>query len=342
MNILKYFVLAICLIGLPEPGQAQATRYVSLNSSKARPLAMGGAFTSITDAFPAVSYNPAAVDLYSVKHRGRLTLFLNPVAPVVGGLNMSDLFSGSSSPGENFLLGASLVLKSLFLSLNSLELGIVLGEQDLQLPQPFQGDDLFSVSGFRQNHAHTVVGRLRLAEQVAFGVSASLMYRSQTADPNKRLSGVGVSYGILLEPEKGLSIGVSLVDLPDSLHTERLPLERIVDETVNVGVSYNLWNTTVSLDIRNLGEDDQDAVREFHIGLEQVLLSTVAVRAGWYKKDAGGNVYSWGLGLLDGNKLWGRPRQFGHNDFLLNYAFVLEEGAVDEWRYHVLSAHFRI
>ena len=46
---------------------------------------MGGAFTAVDDDLAALLYNPASFSLYK-DHRanvGRVTLFLNPLAPVV-------------------------------------------------------------------------------------------------------------------------------------------------------------------------------------------------------------------------------------------------------------------
>lgn len=316
--------------------------FVTLSNVKARPLAMGGAFTSVPDELAAVAYNPAALDLYKVRNDGRLTLFLNPISPFVGAFDRSDLFEGSNSPGDDLLVGLGLFLKSATLSFSAVDVGVLLGEESLNSPEVFENDRIFDAAGYRQNYSHTFFGRLRLADQVSIGASANLSYASTENEPLQRDKGVGISYGVLLRPEKGLKIGVSLINLPDSLNQARLPLERIVDESVNLGISYRLANTMLSLDVRNLGEEQADVVREFHVGLEQIFLANVAVRAGWFRKPGGQDVYSCGLGLFDGNILWGADRQFSQENFLFNYAFVFEKTPLTNQRWHLLSFYIRL
>ena len=149
---------------------------------------------------------------------------------------------------------------------------------------------------------------------------------------------------ILLKPEKGLNIGVSFINLPDSLDQFRMPLERFVDESVNIGVSYRLFSgTLLSLDVRNLGEEKNTSVREFHFGIEQVFLSQIAIRAGYfYNKDEGEHVISGGVGILDGNTFFSSDNSLTHGNFYLNYSFVYENKQTIDNRWHLLSLYIRI
>ncbi|MFQ5650366.1 MAG: hypothetical protein ACE5IY_10535 [bacterium] len=339
----RYLIILMLMLEGSTHVAGQTERFVTLSNVKARPLAMGGAFTSVVDDMAAINYNPAAYELYKRNKTGRLSVFLNPVSPVVGAIESDKLFSGSNPPGEDLLLGLSLILKSVSLSFNSLELGVLLGEQGLDVPSSHRNEEVFSASGYRQNHTHTLVGRVKLAEQVSIGASANVFYGSRADASDERDRGFGISYGILLKPEKGLNIGVSLINLPDTLKHYRVPLERIVDESVNVGISYRLANSTLSVDVRNLGEEqEENLVREFHLGFEQVLLSHFAIRAGWFKKKNGDHVYSWGVGIFDGNPLWGHERAFNHENFFLNYAFVYERSPIEDTRWHFLSFYLRL
>ena len=119
-------------------------------------------------------------------------------------------------------------------------------------------------------------------------------------------------------------------------------MERLVDESVNLGLSYQRWNTILSIDIRNLGEESQESVREFHFGIEKILLSQIALRAGWFNNARGNQVYSWGVGLLNGNLFMRTERKFAHENFFINYAFVYENTAMEDLKQHFLSLNIRL
>jgi hypothetical protein len=335
-------IALLILFLLPGTLLSQRNLYVALSTSKVRPIGMGSAFTAIEDALAAISFNPAAYFLAPGEEIPRLTMFINPVSPIVGGANHSELYNGSGSPVDDFLLGLGLFLKSVSFNLNAVQLGVTLSEQSLSTPELFTEDEFFGVSGFRQNHSHSVVGRLQLAEKVSLGASANFLFGRSRQDPMKRYSDIGISYGVLLRPEKGLNVGVSFVNMPDSLVDFRLPLERIVDESINIGVSYEMFTKTLlSLDVRNLGEESGMIIREVHVGIEQVLLSHLALRAGFFNKQQGQNVFSCGIGLLS-DSLLSRSRSEGSGNFYLNYAFVYEQTPVLDLRWHLLSFLLKI
>ena len=322
---------------------AQNNRFITLSHVKARPLAMGGAFTAVEGDLAAINFNPAAFSLFEVKKSKRFTFFLNPVAPIIGTIENKMLFQGSGSKIDDYLFSLGLLLKSISLSLGSIDFSFLLSEESLNLPDTFVDEKFFRVSGFRQNHSHTFAARLKLADRVSLGGSASVLFGSQEADPLKRERGFGFSYGILLKPEKGLNIGVSFFNMPDSLKEFRLQSERIVDESVNVGVSYQPFSgTLLSLDVRNLGEEGSEAVREFHFGFEQVIFSHIAIRGGFFLKGDGDNVFSGGVGLFDWNTIFDLEDAFSHRNFVLNYAFVYEETGVTNDRRHFLSFLLRL
>ncbi len=331
------------LFFLPGLGQGQGTQFFTLSTVKARPLAMGGAFTSVEDDLAAIQFNPAAFQLYSFPKKGRFTFFLNPVSPFAGAAKRDDLFSGKGDRFDDVLLSLSLLLKAVSFSMNNLTFGLLLGEQGLNLPASAVSDEVFRAKGFRQNHAHSFVARVALADKVSIGGVAHFLYGSKSGNPDDTHTDVAISYGILLKPEKGLNIGVSFINLPDSLEAFRLPVERFVDESVNVGISYRpVAGTLFSLDVRNLGEEQNLAVREFHFGLEQVLFGHIAVRGGIFRRNNDDNVFSVGIGLFDGNALHGFEDHFAHREFFLNYAFVYENTDLLDNRWHLLSFYLRL
>lgn len=339
---MRSIILATLVLVFANSLPAQSERYFTLNTTKVRPLAMGGAFTAIDDALAAIQFNPAAYFLAPQDEIPRVTFFLNPVSPFSGGVNHNKLFSGGGTSLDDLLITLSLLLKSMSFNFNHVQLGFLLGEESLSLPEVFFDDRLIRIDGFRQNHSHTVAGRLKLAEAVSVGAAANFIFSSSSEDPLKQEKDIGISYGVLLRPEKGLNIGVSFLNLPDSLSTIRTPLERLVDESVNIGVSYELVTKTMfSLDVRNLVEETNLAIREVHVGFEQVLLSHLALRGGYFKKHRGEHVFSWGLGLLNDSLLFSSQDEPGRN-FYLNYAFVYEKSAQMDNRWHLLSFLIKI
>jgi len=320
---------------------SQGDEFRSISNVKARPLAMGGAFTAVVDDIAAIAFNPASFGLYSQKKKFRLTFFLNPVTPFFLASKGQELRTGDGDIVDDALLALGLAIKSVSLSLSSLEFGLLLSEEHIDFNREFTGK-AFSFSGLRQNHTHSLISRLKLAETVSLGVSAGLIYSSKTAYPLQRNKDLAVSYGVLLEPENGLKIGVSYVDMPDSLRFTRAPLERFVDESINAGISYSIGGARVAVDVRNLGEETKIAVREFHLGLEQVLFSHFALRTGWFQRRAGEHVYSFGLGLFDLNSMMGYSRRFKHRNFAFNYAVIVDHEQMLFERWHLFSLYLRL
>lgn len=337
----KISFTALILI-LPLCLTAQSNRYLMFNTTKVRPLAMGSAFTAVGDALSAIQFNPAGYFFEPGDEIPRLTMYLNPISPFTGGLNHSDLYSGEGSKVDDVLIGLGLLLKSMSFNFNAVQLGFMLSEESLSLPDVFFDDDVTRVRGFRQNHSHALVGRLKLADKVSVGATANFLFGSSSDEPEKRQSEIGISYGVLLRPEKGLNIGVLFVDLPDTMRHYRLRLERLVDESVNIGVSYEMFTKTLfALDVRNLGEEGGTVVRELHFGIEQILLSQLALRAGYFNQGAGNHVFSWGLGLVNDSFLFDFGKEPSRN-FCLNYAFVYEKSMTMTKRWHLLSLLIKI
>ncbi|NIR48685.1 hypothetical protein GWO43_09630 [candidate division KSB1 bacterium] len=338
------FYSLLILSVLPSLILSQDDVFFTLSHVKARPLAMGGAYTSIDDDLAAVNFNPAAYFLKEREQEKKVTFFLNPVSPIVGGAKNQDMFRGSGSQIDDFFMSLSLLLKSVSVSIDPFQFGVLLGEQNLNLPETFQVGDFFTTQGYRQNHTHSIVGRLKLADRVSLGGAANFSVGSKLNAPFERHTDLGVSYGILLKPEEGLNIGVSFYNIPDTLKQSRFPLERIIDESVNIGISYRLFddNTRFSVDLRNLGEEQEEVVREFHFGVEQVFLSQVALRAGYFRKDEGEDVFSWGVGLLNGASLFQKEVDENYSNYYLNYAFVYEKSSLTDRRWHFLTFVIRM
>jgi hypothetical protein len=342
---MTYYILSILTAFglLAAELTAQNDLLYTVSTAKARPVAMGGAFTAVADDIAAIDYNPAAFFLYQEKPVNRFTFFVNPPGIAAGTLQFNDIFQGDGAAIDDFLLAAGLVMKSVCVTFGSLDVGLLLGEQALTVPDTFRTDKITRTAGLRQNHSHSLAASLKLAKRVSLGATVSYLVQSTNSDAFDTVKGFAIDYGIMLQPESNLRIGVFYTSLPDTVFRYRWNIESLVDESVNVGASYTLFgNTLVALDLRNLGEEGNFAVREFHAGFEQVLLSHVALRAGFFRNDDGNNTYSFGIGLFDGNSLHRTEKRFDHRNILLNYAFVYESAPKVSTRTHLLTFVLRI
>lgn len=341
--LLTLLVAVAWLLFNPQSGYARDHEYYFLSNVKARALAMGGAVTAVEDDLGSIGYNPASFFLYNTRRSGSFGLFFNTTGAIIGGVNYGEIFEGEGKSADDLLTGLSLLVKGVTFSTESWDFGLLLGERGLGLPDEFVPRSATSVSGYRQNHSHSLVASLKLAKKVSLGGTISHLMGSDKSNNSDFVDGFSVSYGILLQPESRLRVGVSYMNLPDSLTQFRTRLERLVDEAINVGVSYQPFDgTLLSLDLRNLSEESLQASREAHFGFEQVVMSHFALRAGFFSQSDGANIFSGGIGLFDWNGVFGSESIFNHRNFVLNYTFVYEHHEYDDQRMHFLSALLRI
>ncbi len=328
-------------------GQEREHYFIAVSTLVARPLGMGGAFTAVNDDLAALLYNPASFALYQDYRARRFTLFLNPVAPIVALQKPETLFGRVYITWEEAAAVAAMLVKGMTLSLGSFEFGALFGEQSPQ-PERFSAQRVFDANGYLDNQYNILAMRMRVAERVSLGGSLGLYYRSEVE--RGRRWGVGTSYGVQVRPSRRVAVGVSYLTFPQMAPGYREALERIVDGGVNLGVSVqSKFGTTVAVDFRNLGDENAatgELMREAHLGIEQVLLAHLALRAGVFRKrdENAENHYvlSAGLGLADANGLWTPKRRFSHSNWILNYGAVTETLAGQRRFYHALSMIFRL
>jgi hypothetical protein len=328
-------------------GQEREHYFIAVSTLVARPLGMGGAFTAVNDDLAALLYNPASFTLYQDYRAHRLTVFLNPVAPVIALQKPEALFGRAYFTWEETAAAAAMLVKGMTLSLGSFEFGALFGEQSPQ-PERFSAPRVFDANGYLDNQYNILAMRMRVAERVSLGGSLGLYYRSDVE--RGRRWGIGTSYGVQVRPSRRVAVGVSYITFPQMAPAYREEVERIVDGGVNFGVSVqSQFGTTVAVDFRNLGDENAatgELMREAHLGVEQILLSHFALRAGIFRKryENAENRYvlSAGLGLADANSFWPPKRRFSHSNWIMNYAVVAETLAGQRRFYHALSMIFRL
>lgn len=336
------FKFICCLVLLMcSRGLAQQDYYFTFSTIKARPIAMASAYTAMEDNIVSANFNPATLSFYRFDKTHRITLFFNPIAP-------TGLFSfnqegdlGTKRPLSDRLKSALFLIKGIGVTANFLDLALILNEQVINTTALKEQRQFFHDGATWDNSYHSLIARLKLADRVSLGFSSSV-YRQVTG--GQAHSGWGFSYGILLKPSTRMNVGLAFVDFPNKIAEVRLPLERLSDQTMNIGVCYRPWsNAMISVDVRNLTEDDRKGVREIHLGFEQNLFSVVALRTGYFQERfASVRIFSAGIGLIDSNILVSDENKFNHPQFVVNYAFLYQKEQAQFARWHVLSLLIRI
>jgi len=329
------------MFAIASAGYSQQNYFLTLSSTKARPIAMGSAFTAIEDNIAATSYNPAALSLYQSKKDYRLTFFLNPVGLSTMLAEQRQQNDNDQEHSNRALRSLSLLCKGIVFTGRFFDMAFVFNEQVIDRNTIFHQKQFFEDYDVWSNSYHTFATRVKFAEKVAIGAAASF-YTKQADDV--KLQGFGFSYGILLKPAPYLNIGLAFIDVPNKIPEIRIPLERIADQTMNIGVSFRPTSSTIlSLDIRNLTEEQQKSVREAHFGFEQNLFSILSLRGGFFQEKFSNNrTYSAGFALFDSNLMFSKESHFDHPHFILNYAFIHQTKDTGLFNWHILTLLIRI
>jgi len=341
--VIRFKVAFILLIVLEisSIGFSHHNYFYTLSTTKARPLGMGGAYTSVEDDIISASYNPATLTLYEFDKDYRLTIYLNPIAPTT--LYYERFVSDQQKKQNNkqIFKTAALFMKSLVFTGKFIDLALIFNEQILDKNYLLNQKKFFQNCDLWENSYHTFVTRVKLADRVSLGASGSLYVKRNN---DKVQKGVGFSYGILLKPSTRMNVGLAFVDYPNDIAEVRLSLERLVDQTMNIGISYKpTTSTTFSFDLRNLTEDNRKSVREVHLGFEQQVFSILAFRGGYFQERfAEMRTFSAGIGLFDSNLMFADDNDYNHSQFMLNYSLVYQKNKSQVFYWHVLSLLIRI
>ncbi|MBD3289820.1 hypothetical protein GF337_13520 [candidate division KSB1 bacterium] len=319
---------------------AQTHYFGTLSNVKQRPLAMGGAFTSVEDDLEAVLYNPGSFNLYENEKQHRLTIFINPMSLLIASRHYSENFT-EKIENTNVLNASALLFKSVIFTAKFFNAGIILGEESLNNIRQNERSSFFSFNDLWNNCSHTIFSNIQLAPKVSMGLSGTVYYDKTGST---RISKYGFSYGILMKPNPHINVGLSYIDFPKELPNYRTNLERMFDETMNIGISYRPFpGTTLSVDVRNLTEENKNNVRELHVGFEQSFFGIISLQGGYFQENyTKNNSYSCGIGLFDSRLIHKRQNEFGHHNYSLQYSFVYQEEEKGFNRWHFFSLLFHL
>ena len=319
------------------------TRFSTTGISRGRAIAMGGAYHSVVDDFSAMWYNPSALRVNKTREERNLRLFFNPLGMAVGLADYArfdrDMVRDDElTPGEGALALLSLFRGAVYTT-PMVDFGLSLGEEMLSAdPARVETHRFFSAREQSLGSMYAASANVKIASTVSIGLSGALYYSRVNGEA---VTGSGYTFGVLLNPNRRLNVGIAYHDLADEMPEARFPMETIADGTVVGGISYYPdEDITFSIDLRNLNKDDKRSSREIHAGLERVFGNRVALRAGYFRKNETDNdVLSVGFGLLPFWDRISRYRNSARSD-ILTYTWIIDKnGERSDW--HLFSLMLR-
>lgn len=282
----------ICITVLAAAVQAQSPYYVTVSTQKARPLAMGGAYTAVSDQLGSLAFNPAGFTHHSPERAVDVRLVINPLGP------LSIAATDRSAVREDWCLPALELFQGISGVIGRVSFGVVFWEESLNNLDSHRRSAIFDGSRIMHEGSSSAGISLALAPKVSVGVSGILFRKEQE---KKVVSGIGYQYGIHIAVKEYMDVGISFNNFPNRFSEQRLRIERLSDEALNIGIDFHPWHyLRLCADIRNVSDEGQATVREPHIGLEITPLSKASFRGGYYLEDNVRPCFSLGIGLNRG------------------------------------------
>lgn len=324
-SIQRLVFVCVIVAGLypQKRAQAQDTRLVTLNSLKARAMAMGGAFTALDDGLASLDFNPATFDLSASQSGARIRLLLNPIGLAVIKQNSGDAFKWDDYVGW--------IVHGVGFSFGRFSFGLVFNEELLGDVDRLARWRFFDGTGFSQFRSTSYGFSLRLASRVSLGLAGETLMRSENGT---LIAETGYRYGVVLKPKPSLTVGVSFTDFPKQFAESRLDIERMADEGLNIGILYSPWSFfSIAFDVRNVSDEAKGAAREPHVGLEFKPSRRFSIQGGAFWQKDNIQVYSMGLGLLVSSSGLHEPRLFFNPAIYVHTAFLwqVDNGNLDRW-----------
>ncbi len=339
---MRALLLTFLLSVLAFSANADEHQFLTTSIVRARSLAMGSAYYSLIDDFSAGLYNPGAFKLNRTREERKFRFFFNPVGMGIAFYDYSkydyDFSKDNKLTAAEGLLSASILLKGAVFTTQLFDIGFNLGEEIISDSLLTHNNRFFSIEEQTVGSFNSVFVNFKIAPSISLGITGTL-YKSRTNDHTTYKG--GYTFGVLLNPNPKLNVGIAYNEIPKDFSKGRFILESIEGETVTSGISYYPNEKTVlSIDLRNLNKEDKLVTREIHTGFERYVGDRIALRAGYYRKKLTKNdVFSFGIGILP---TWEKISKFvnsSRND-TVSYTLIIEENG-GKYCWHVFSLLLR-
>ena len=327
---IKIYFFAVILVFLSFSQADSTVNYLTLSTSSVRRTTLAGPATM--KGYVAESpLNPAGFNLFSDDYKPRLEFFFNPMGAFIAARGLQE---GPEADGvlnsQDILMPLLIFFKGFSISYSAFDAGIVFGEQ---LQSEIAGNPKFEYFPLFDNYYNRLFLQFELHEKIALGVSAELFSKEY------KVESIGVSYGVMIKPGK-MSVGVFYYMLPERNQYDFLPTDRVAEETVNAGLS---WEPTkifkCFVDLRNVSEENSPAFLEPHLGIETTPWIHTSLRAGFYREEGIENAFMFGFGFCNLNYFRDLDDRSRQKEYLFDYDLSLMPNNVTM---HALSMHLRL
>jgi hypothetical protein len=296
-----------------------AQNRMTIATIKTRSLAMGGAFTSIQDELAALDFNPAC--FYLGEPQGvQGIVYVNGLTPLLVSENWSRI-AGPDGIAAWMIRGAAL-------KVGRLHMGLLWGEESTGDEFRLSRKKLFDSSHISRMRNASLGFAIHLAPNVSLGIAGDWYMREKDGTPDYYL---GYRYGLSLTTRNNIRVGLFFVNFPKEWKNDRMPIERLSDETLNVGISYSIGGLmTVAFDIRNVSDEGKGPFLEPHLGLEFSPWKHIAFRSGYTRENQGRySTLSVGIGFW---KWKASESDYKTQPFALETAYIMEKaGITNHW-----------
>ncbi|NQT24279.1 hypothetical protein HQ585_02880 [candidate division KSB1 bacterium] len=325
MRIKIYFILTVLgahiLFG-------QNDYLVTMSTIKSRPLALGGAFVAMQNEWAALYYNPAGFHVSRTDPDKTFAVTFNPLGPIFV-ISERDKYSKGS-------VSAGWIINAIGIKTGMLSWGLLMGEESLANSDRLNRSQFFDAVGYETNRNAAIGLSIALAPRVRFGMAGDMFIRKGGLSKVK----FGYRYGLMVKPRENLEVGLCYVDFPKENADDRMELERLADETLNIGVAYSPYKMiTLYIDVRNVSGEGKSALLEPHFGLEMDLMSHYSLRGGYYRT-RGGEEKSWSFGIGAQDMLnglfWESSRSPVRMDFDVTCIWQQERSVQNRWFFMAL------
>lgn len=278
---MKKTVLILVLLFTLSASLSAANNVLYFNNI-ARPMGVGGAFTSVQDSLQAHLYNPAAV-WFSDQGRTDFNISFDLIRGLYIFLVLLDASDGNlDKDGLYAVTFLSLLFSTANVSWSSDRWFFKINFLDQLITQ---GPE-FPMYSTSATVAYKFKGPLTGFQT---GITGHLYNIGSTSLPQ----GNSFSWGLFYRPgdRSPFSLGLFYFQASDDLPFIRRPFEQIMSRTFNFGAAYEFpGRFTLSFDLRNISNFGLDAYLQPHFGLEKIFIigendglpMTVALRAGTY------------------------------------------------------------
>ncbi|HPG30704.1 MAG TPA: hypothetical protein PKY81_13570 [bacterium] len=162
-----------------------------------------------------------------------------------------------------------------------------------------------------ENHYHSLVLGFMPLKNLTVGYELNYIHtKSGTANTVSDNSGNGDGFGsiigLFVMPATGLGAGLTYVDYSSDIKKSRIFLDRVIDQSINLGVSYHPGNFLFGYDIKNINNRKNQAYMESHFGISYVINLFRQINAdlhlGYYKNnDDNSRNYAYGFSIYKTN-----------------------------------------